>query len=115
MPRAFDEKELLERVDNDWDFLVETVEMLSSDGRALVEQIRRAIDSGDAPAVGRAAHTLKGMIANFCSPATQASAFELERIGKSGDLSRAPAAMQVLEAQVNTLIADLSDFLTTRT
>ena len=34
MPRGFDEQELLERVDNDWEFLGETVQMLATDGPA---------------------------------------------------------------------------------
>ena len=39
MSRVFDERELLEHIDNDWDFLTETVEMLSSDGPALIGEI----------------------------------------------------------------------------
>ena len=49
--QPFDEKELLDRVDNDWEFLAETVEMLETDGRALMAEIRRAADAGDAPAL----------------------------------------------------------------
>ena len=114
MPRTFDEQELLERIDNDWEFLGETVQMLSADGPALVGEIRRAADAGDAPAVGRSAHALKGMISNFCAPDTQASALEVERIGKAGDLTSAPALLAELESRLNALIADLSAFLATR-
>ena len=35
--RTFNEKELLDRVDNDWDFLADTVQMLETDGRALMK------------------------------------------------------------------------------
>ena len=115
MSRTFDEKELLERVDNDWDFLVETVQMLSSDGPALVDEIRRAAVSGDAARVGRAAHALKGMVSNFCSPAAHGSALAVEQIGKGGDLSPVPPALDALERDVNALIADLSSFLAGRT
>jgi protein-histidine pros-kinase len=114
MPRVFDEKELLERIDNDWDFLADTVQMLQSDGRALLEEIQRASGAGDAPAVGRAAHTLKGMISNFCAQGAQANAFEVEKIGKSGDLSNAPAAIEVLHDAVEGLIKELNEFLATR-
>jgi protein-histidine pros-kinase len=110
----FDEKELLDRVDNDWEFLADTVQMLATDGRALMDQIRRAAAAGDAPALGRAAHTLKGMISNFCAPATHAGAFDVEKIGKGGDLAAAPAAVKALEAHLDGLIAGLSEFLTTR-
>ena len=114
MPRTFDETELLERVDNDREFLGETVQMLAADGPALLGEIRRAVEAGDAPAVGRAAHALKGMISNFCAPAAHAGAAEVERLGKAGDLSPAPNALATLESQVNDLVAELTDFVATR-
>jgi HPt (histidine-containing phosphotransfer) domain-containing protein len=112
--QLFDEKELLERVDNDWDFLADTVQMLEADGRALMAEIRRAADAGDAPALGRAGHTIKGMISNFCSPATHASALEVETIGKCGEAAAAPAAVKILEARLETLIAGLKELLAAR-
>ena len=111
----FDQKELLDRVDNDWDFLADTVQMLETDGRALMDQIRLAAATGDAAALGRAGHTIKGMISNFCSPATHDSAMEVERIGKAADLAAAPAAVDALGARLEELIADLAEFLATRT
>jgi protein-histidine pros-kinase len=114
MPRVFNDAELLERIDNDWDFLAETVEMLQTDGRGLMDEVRKSADANDAAALGRAAHTLKGMISNFCAPATHASAFEVEKIGKSGDLASAPPAIQSLQVQLDVLIADLTEFLATR-
>jgi len=115
MSQVFDDQELLERIDDDWDFLSETVQMLSSDGPKLIGQIRAATAAGDAAGVGRAAHSLKGMVANFCSPATQAAALEVETIGKSGDLSGAAGAVDVLAVRVDALIAALHDFVATRT
>jgi HPt (histidine-containing phosphotransfer) domain-containing protein len=114
MPRAFDEAEILERVDNDWEFLGEMVQMLAADGPALLEEIRDSADAGDASSVGRAAHTLKGMISNFCAADAQARALAVEQIGKGGDLSPLPPALQSLETRVQVLIADLNDFLSTR-
>jgi protein-histidine pros-kinase len=114
MSPVFDEKELLDRIDNDWEFLSETVEMLSTDGRALMAEVRRASDAGDAAALGRAAHTLKGMISNFCAPTSHASAFAVEKIGKEGDLSLAHGAVTALESDLDALIAALNDFVATR-
>src|SRR5436309_2782444 len=113
MPRVFDDKELLERIDNDWDFLTETAQMLATDGRALMDEVRHSVASGDAAAVARAGHALKGMISNFCSPAAHASAFEVEKIGKNADLSAAPAAVKDLEQKLQALIEDLNEFLAT--
>jgi len=114
MSQVFNDKELLERVDNDWDFLAETVEMLNTDGRALMDQVRQAAAAGDATALHRHAHTLKGMISNFCAPGAQSSAFALEILGKTNDLAGAPAAVATLQGQLDQLIAGLNDFLSTR-
>ena len=114
MSRTFDEKELLERVDNDWDFLGDTVQMLADDGPNLLTDIRRAAEAGDAPGVGRAAHTLKGMISNFCAAEAQFGALAVEQLGKSGDLSNVAPALQTLETQLTALIADLNGFVATR-
>ncbi len=111
MAQMFDEAELLDRVDNDTEFLAETVQMLADDGPTLLEQIGAAVQAGDAEAVGRHAHALKGMISNFCAPETQACALEVEKLGKSGDLAGAPAAMQTLESKVRALTAELLEFV----
>jgi HPt (histidine-containing phosphotransfer) domain-containing protein len=114
MPRTFDEAALLERVDQDLEFLRETVEMLGTDGRAYMAEIRRAEGAGDAAAVSRAAHTLKGMVSNFCAVETQARAAAVERIGKGGDLSSAGPAVADLDAHLTALIAELDDYLAQR-
>src|SRR5687767_12853900 len=107
MAPLFNENELLERVDGDLDFLAETVRMLETDGRSLVDDVNRALDAGDAPAVGRAAHALKGMVSNFCAPSTQQCASEVERLGKSADLAAARTAATSLERDLHALIAEL--------
>lgn len=114
MSNMFDEKGLLERVDGDLGFLDETVQMLESDGQSLMREVRAALAAGDAPAVGRVAHTLKGMISNFCSPAAQACALEVEKAGKAGDLAAAAPAVDALERQLQALIHELIGFVKTR-
>jgi HPt (histidine-containing phosphotransfer) domain-containing protein len=112
--QLFDEAELMERVDNDLEFLADTVQMLETDGRALVAEIRTAVASGDSPAVGRAAHALKGMISNFCSPAVQTLAFDVEKAGKAGDGAGAAAASVKLEPSLEALVVELAAFVRSR-
>jgi two-component system sensor histidine kinase/response regulator len=107
MAQLFDEAELLERIDHDWEFLSDTVEMLGADGPALIGEIRQAMAARDAAAVGRAAHTLKGMVANFCAAPAQASALELEKMGKAGELSELPPVVAALDAELQALTAEL--------
>ena len=111
MAEMFDEAELMDRVDDDIEFLGETIEMLVSDGPELLGRIRDAIGAGDAETVGSQAHALKGMISNFCAEKTQAFALELERIGRSGDLSGASTVLAELEDSLGSLIGELTEFV----
>jgi two-component system, sensor histidine kinase and response regulator len=114
MPRTFDEKELLDRIDNDWEFLGDATRMLAADAPLLLADIRRAVQSGDATLVGSAGHTLKGMISNFCAPDAQASAMAVEQIGKGGDLSNAAPTLHELETHLNALIVELTEYVAIR-
>jgi two-component system sensor histidine kinase/response regulator len=114
MSQAFDEQELLERVDNDTEFLAETVQMLSDDGPALMQGIRKSLEAGDADGVARAAHALKGMISNFCAAAAQGGAQDVEKHAKAGALPDAAEAAGVLDARLQELIAELKDFVAAR-
>jgi HPt (histidine-containing phosphotransfer) domain-containing protein len=112
--QLFDEAELMERVDGDVEFLADTVQMLETDGRALMIELRTAVASGDAPAIGRTAHTLKGMISNFCSPAVQTLALDVEKAGKAGDSAGASVASAKLEPELEALIVELIAFVRAR-
>jgi HPt (histidine-containing phosphotransfer) domain-containing protein len=112
--QLFDEAELMERVDDDVAFLADTVQMLETDGRALMVELKTAVASGDAPAIGRTAHTLKGMISNFCSPAVQTLALDVEKAGKAGDGAGAAAASSKLEPGLEALIVELVAFVRAR-
>ena len=114
MAQWFDEAELMERVDDDVAFLAETVQMLETDGRALMVELRTAVASDDAQAIGRTAHTLKGMISNFCSPAVQTLALDVEKAGKAGDAASAAAASAKLEPGLEALIVELVAFVRAR-
>src|SRR4051794_37778092 len=104
----------MERVDDDVRFLADTVQMLETDGCALMVELTTAIASGDAPAIGRAAHALKGMISNFCSPAVQTLALDVEMAGKAGNSAGAAAACAKLEPELEALIAELAAFVRAR-
>jgi HPt (histidine-containing phosphotransfer) domain-containing protein len=111
MPTTFNSDELLASVDNDREFLADTVAMLADDAPGLIEQARTAAVSQDAGTVIEAAHTLKGMIANFRAEPARAVALELETLGKQDRLDAVPAACNRLEAEVNRLLAELRAFL----
>lgn len=111
MNNAFDKQELLEELDGDREFLVESLEMLDDDAPALLDQIRDALDKGDAAAVGVGAHTLKSMVGNFCAQPAFDAALQLEALGRSGELDKCGESLQSLESEVGRLQRALHEFL----
>jgi HPt (histidine-containing phosphotransfer) domain-containing protein len=111
MSNIIDREALLDRVDNDMEFLAETVEMLEEDGPDLLAQIRDAIEANDSEALSVAAHTYKGMVANFCADSTVEAALKLEMMGKDGELTGASEALAVLEGLARQLATALQELL----
>jgi hypothetical protein len=111
MSDIFDKEALLDRVDNDMEFLAETVEMLVEDGPDLLAQIRSAIETGDSEALSVAAHTYKGMVANFCADSTVEAALKLEMMGRGGDLVGASEAFAILEGLARRLATALQELV----
>ena len=115
MSNAFDESALLDRVDGDVEFLEETIEMLDEDSPALLEQIRTAAESRDAENLVKAAHALKGMLANFCAEPAEAAARKLESMGREGQLAGVEAASDQVQRDTRRLREALHEFLRSRT
>ena len=108
---AFDEKALMEELDDDIDFLEETVTMFDEDTPALLEQIRSAVSSGDAAALVKPAHALKGLVGNFCAAPAESAARELEVMGRDGKLENAGMAVETLQSETLRLGEALHQFL----
>jgi hypothetical protein len=91
----FDEAELMERVDNDLEFLADTVQMLETDGRAAMVEPRPP----SPPAMPGASTPLYalGDDLNFCSTGRSALALDVEKAGKAGDAAGGTAASAKLE------------------
>ncbi len=115
MADAFDENALMERVDGDVEFLEETVAMLDEDSPALLDEIHAAVESGDAAALVRPAHALKGMLANFCAEPAETAARELEAMGREGRPSDVDRTADRVRSETERLRKDLHEFLRMKT
>jgi len=73
----------------------------------VVAEIRAAAARGDANGVERAAHGLKGSVANFGAQAAVDAAFQLEQMGRAGDLSRVSEAIDTLARSLDALGPEL--------
>jgi HPt (histidine-containing phosphotransfer) domain-containing protein len=101
---------LLDRVEGDEELLRELVDLFLEDAPKQLAEIRAAIDAADSAQVARAAHTLKGAVANFGAPAAVHLARNLEAMGRRGDLTGASTACATLEKVLQALLAELTRF-----
>ena len=111
MAEAFDERALMERVDGDLEFLEETVAMLDEDGPDLLRQVGDAAGRADAEALVGPAHTLKGMLANFCAAPAESAARAVEMMGRENRMANVAEAVTVLENETKRLGESLHGFL----
>jgi HPt (histidine-containing phosphotransfer) domain-containing protein len=85
--QLFDREAALARVGDDEELLAELVKIFLDDYPNNLSAIDDAVAKQNPPQLERAAHTLKGAVANFGADAVVKEAFELEQQGRSGDLS----------------------------
>jgi HPt (histidine-containing phosphotransfer) domain-containing protein len=98
---------LLDSLGGDVDFLSELVEAYLDSSPGLFASMRQAIAAGDAPALQRAAHSLKTGSASFGALAFAAQCKELEDMGKMGALAEAEDKSGALEAAYAQVVAAL--------
>jgi two-component system, sensor histidine kinase and response regulator len=79
--------------------LDELIEMFFDDVPSQLEALQEAMKAGDAHFVERVAHTLKGSCGNIGALRMVAICAELQDIGASKDLSRAPELLGHLKAE----------------
>jgi HPt (histidine-containing phosphotransfer) domain-containing protein len=68
------------------------------------------VKSNDAAKLEKAAHRLKGSVSIFCANTVSQTAFELEKIGREGDLTKAAETLARLEQQMADLQPVLKQF-----
>jgi HPt (histidine-containing phosphotransfer) domain-containing protein len=92
---------LLDRLGGDEDLLREITSIFLDEYPILIQEIRTAVATLDAKAIERAAHSLKGSVANFGAPGATRAALRLETLGRKGQMEEAPLALDdlVLEFQ----------------
>jgi two-component system sensor histidine kinase/response regulator len=108
---SWDLEAALQSVDGDRELLVEMAELFLQDSARLVEEVGQAIRDGNASALHRSAHTLKGSVANFVAEEARETALQLELMGRSGNLAGAPARYTALAEEMRRVDADLSEFV----
>jgi PAS domain S-box-containing protein len=98
-----DETQLLARFEGEPGLLRDVVGLYLDDSPKLLDGIRGAVERGDAQALERAAHKLKGTVANFSARTSYDAALRLEVMGRGGQLEQAREALGQLESALEEL------------
>jgi len=102
-PPVIDHATLLEELGGDADLLKEITGLFLETGPEQLQGVRDAAAAGDANALSRHAHTLKGALAQLHAAAAAAAARDVEEPARHGQAAAAIAAVPKLEAEFSAV------------
>jgi two-component system sensor histidine kinase/response regulator len=108
---VLDTDALLRRAGGDRRLMREMAELFLADAPRMLEAVRGALATGDAPALSHAAHALKGSVSNFATAEAAEAALKLERLARSGALDQARAAHAQVEEEIARVCQALRDLV----
>ena len=97
----------LSRVGGDSELLKEIAVLFIEDYPNMISDLRGAFARSDAKAVERAAHSLKGSVANFGARAAVEAALKVEDLGRSRQLDQVPPLLDSLDQTLAILHREL--------
>ena len=104
---GLDQARLLRELEGDTHLLRDLVRLYFETTPGLCGQIRQALQTEDPALLRRAAHTLKGTVAQFGVTHIGQLCGDLEQAAATGQLAAAPQLVRALEADLQTLDQDL--------
>jgi signal transduction histidine kinase/CheY-like chemotaxis protein/HPt (histidine-containing phosphotransfer) domain-containing protein len=107
---VLDREALMLQADHNLQVLLRILEMFRHSMGPMMDDLRRSLARGDAPAVHHAAHRLKGSLGTLAATSATAVAARLEEMGRSGALDGGTKALADLEAALSRLGEELSAF-----
>lgn len=110
-PVVFDRRQAAEATGGDDELLREIVAIFLEDCPRMIEEIAEAAHAGDADALRRAAHTLKGSVGVLGAKALAAAAKDVEDGARAGDVETATAAFERVEEEARRLVPVLEGLL----
>jgi signal transduction histidine kinase/CheY-like chemotaxis protein len=89
--------------EGDVDLLKEIAELFLDESPILMYQMKEALNRGDASALERAAHTIKGSVGNFAAKPAFNAALMVEKVGRDSEMRYADQAYKKLEDEIARL------------
>ena len=98
------------RVEEDGPLARDLINLFFMETPRILSDLRAAVLAHDRDGLKRAAHAMRGMVANFSAPSAVDAAGVLEEMGRSGDLAKAEEAFDILDRQLVYLRSALAHF-----
>jgi HPt (histidine-containing phosphotransfer) domain-containing protein len=99
---------LKERLEGNFGLFRELAELFITNKDNLVEPLEKAIAEKNSAGIGKAAHTIKGAVANFSATGAFNAAYELEKIGKNNELDKVNGAREILLREIENMTEALT-------
>ena len=103
--------ELLTRVENDRELLVDLISVFKVELPKQLAALRQAVESADAQRVAVLAHTLKGMLSNLAAHQAAAEASRLEQLARAGEVSALPGVFSSFATDATALLREVDSSL----
>lgn len=104
---VFDRAVALSRVGGDVELLKEIAILFLDDYPKSLNELREAVESGDARRIERSAHGLKGSVSNFGARPAVEAAMQLETMGRAQKLAEVEQVLHALELALAALRPEL--------
>jgi HPt (histidine-containing phosphotransfer) domain-containing protein len=101
--RVFDVEATLKRLGNDRQLFVDLLDFFLEDYPILIDRLRQGLQDRDLAEAALAAHSLKGLAANFDALNVVDAAAVIEKAAHDGDLQAATQAIPTLERDISRL------------
>jgi HPt (histidine-containing phosphotransfer) domain-containing protein len=104
---VMDREIALTRVGGDAELLKEIAQLFIDEYPRVLDELRAALTCGDAKALERTAHGLKGSVSNFGAPAAFEAAHAMEALGRAQQMEEAGQVIRTLELALAALRPEL--------
>ncbi len=100
----------MKRLGGDRALFGQLIQIYDEDAPVLLDAIRRAVRGDDAQSLERAAHRLKGLLANFGAEEATSCARQLEQCGNAGRVEEAGEMLDCLTRELDRLNRALAEY-----
>ena len=108
---VWDAQELLGRVENDPELLLEILGLFKVEFPKSVQALELAVAAGDLKKSGTLSHTLKGMLSSLAARRAAAASAKLEQLCAAGNVGAVASALNELRAEAAALLPHLDAYI----